>query len=342
MNKPRGHIIERKTSDLPRLFVWLVGLAGLAAFITATAILFPQIRGLILQEEVANDNRTWLTAVWTQSDRTDADVTTLVEILSDNGIKKVYLATNRWHGQTGEYIELPYVQNFLQRFRKNTTAIPVYAWLIIEPDKLFDANARQQVIDFANRAVNDLGFDGIHLQAKSVPNNSQDFILLLRDLRAVLGPRGLLSITVPPDRRPLDPDVPISPIDNDDLTWSQEYKRRVILNANEIVLMGHTSALSTIDDYQRWLRYQVKTYAEIIEALEVETGYIVALPTYPAEFGHDPAVENPETAIAGVLNGITASGNAGDQIDGVGLYPWEETDLLELDMYWAEWVQRGK
>ena len=32
---------------------------------------------------------------------------------------------------------------------------------------------------------------------------------------------------------------------------------------------------------------------------------------------------------------------AGDQIDGVGLYPWDETDLNELDIYWQAWVKRG-
>jgi hypothetical protein len=333
----RGHIVQRR-SQVPRLIVLTFAIAGFAAFITLLSLFSPQIRALFRGLEPSNDNRTWLTRQWTQAERSPEEISALVEIMSDNGIQQVYLQIGTWHGQTGDYIELPYTQYFLGQFRA-LTGIPLYTWVILPPDKLADPAARQQVLDHTQAAMAQ-GFVGIHLQARSVPNESDDFIALLRDLRDILGPQGILSITVPPDRTPLDPDVPSSPIEAEDLTWSQDYKRRVLLNIDEMVLMAHASSLSTIEDYQPWLAYQVATYAEIIDALQIPMVYIVALPTYAAELGHDPMIESVEVAIQGIQDGMTRAGNASDEIDGVGLYPWEQTDLFELDTYWSEWVKR--
>ena len=131
--------------------------------------------------------------------------------------------------------------------------------------------------------------------------------------------------------------MPSSPNVDDSLTWSTEFKRRVALNVNEMVLMAHASGLDNAEDYENWMAYQVATYAEIIDALEIDMSYIVALPTYEAELGHDPDVENVESAIAGLKDGINRARVRNNQVDGIGLYPWEETDLLELDAYWEVW-----
>jgi hypothetical protein len=334
----RGHIIEPQ-SEIPRLVVMLFGIAGLVAGVILVTLLAPDVIDFFENKEVPNENVTWLTRSWTQEDRANEEVLTLVEILQDNGFKGVYLETNSWHGQTGEFVELPFTQNFVQRFRRNTDTIKLYAWLIIDAARLFDEESRLQLVAAAEQALSE-GFDGVQIQARSVPDNSQDLIALLRELRTELGPSAFISLAVPPDRTPADPDVPPSPNVAGNLTWSQDFKRRVILNVNELVLMSHASGLTNPEDYEVWQAYQVATYAEIIENLDLETSFLVALPTYEAELGHDPAVENVDTAILGLKQGIERARAAGDQIDGVGLYPWEQADLLEIEAYWEDWVSR--
>jgi hypothetical protein len=337
----RGHVIEHK-SQIPRLVILVFALAGLVASLIVVYLLAPNLLDIFQKQELATNNRTWITRAWTESDRTNEEVAATVEILEDNGIKVVYLQTGSWHGQTGEYIELPYAQNFVQRFRKNTGSIQLYVWVSITSERLFDPDSRQKLIDFAAKAVLEQGFVGVHLQALSVPDNSQDYIELLRDLRIAIGQQAVLSVTVPPNRTPADPDVPSSPAASEGLTWSPDYKQRVALNVDEMVLMAHASGLDQRDDYRQWMAYQVATYAELIQRLEIATQFIVALPTYPAEIGHDPEVENVETAIQGLLDGIRRARDAGQQVSGVGLYPWEETDLFELETYWNQWVSGQK
>lgn len=337
MSSGRGHVIKPK-SEVPRLVVFTFALAGLAAAITLAWLFAPDFVRSLIEKEAVNHNSTWLTREWTQTDRSNEDVLTLIAILEDNKINTAYLQTNSWHGQTGEYVTLPYSQNFIQRFRKNTAQIKLYIWMEITPERLFDPLSHQQLVEVAHQTIQEWGLDGVHLQARSVPDNSQDFVDLLRDLRKAVGNDVPISITVPPDRTPADPDVPSSPTVAENLTWSQDYKRRVALNVDEIVLMGHASGLTTAQDYENWLAYQVAVYAEMLEELAIEITYLVALPTYEAELGHDPLVENVTTALKGIEMGVKRAREAGDRVDGVGLYPWEQTDLLELDAYWNNWA----
>jgi len=332
MSSKHRHIIEPQ-SDIPRLVVFIFAMAGLVAIITLASIVVPRLLPLIQKENNFDANRTWLTREWTQSERSAEDIATLAAILHDHRINGVYVQTHVWHGETGMLVELPYSQQFIARFRAEYAEIAVYSWFSFDPPKLLDAAARQQAADAAAMLVLEHDFDGVQVQVRSVPDENAELIELLRQIRAAIGRQNLLSLTVPPDRQPTDPTVPVSPGIADRLTWSQEYKRRAALNVNEMVLMGHASGLIDATDYEQWLAYQVRGYANIINGLNIPMTYIIALPTYEAELGHDPAVENVETAIRGIMQ-------ANQNIAGVGLYPWEETDLFELDAYWEQWVNR--
>lgn len=338
MSKSR-HVVQ-PGSEVPRYVIWFFGMAGLVAAITSAVLLAPRIIDLFSRDKLANDNRTWLTTEWTQQDRTVEEVNELVRLLDGHRITAVYVQTNRWHGVTGEYIELPYTQDFLQRFRNRTNAIKLYAWLILDYDQLLDANAVGQVLTFAERAVVELGFDGVHLQVRSALDNSEEMITLLRDLRAAIGPRAVLSVAVPPDRIPADPDVPVGISPANELTWTQEYKRRVLLNTNEVVLMAHASGLTTELDYERWLGYQIQIYADLLNELQLEVNYIVALPAYAAEFAHDPAVENVTTALNGIQQAEQRSPQVENKLTGTGIYPWDGVGAEVLLYYWENWVKR--
>jgi hypothetical protein len=316
------------------LVVLLFALAGMAALVALIAIAVPEFATWLEAKPESRNNRTWLTRQWTQTERSQADVESLAEILGDNAIAKVYLQMGAWNGQTGAYMELPYGLGFKNRLQTAQAGIEIYLWISIPPERLNDEAGRQEVLAYAERAVLEYGFGGVHIQARSVSNENEAFLQLLRDLRSRVGPQIVLSITVPPDRTPPDPSIPSSPVESGDLTWSADYKRRVMLNVDEIVLMAHASSLDDPQDYTAWLAYQVAEYGRLAQELQLPLDYIVALPTYAAELGHDPNVENVDTALAG----IRQSG-ALNQVDGVGLYPWDETDLFELDAYWAGWVQ---
>jgi len=331
----RGHIIQPK-NDVPRLVVIIFGLAGIVAIITLLGLFAPNVFPFLSDEQSTNQNVTWLTRVWTQAAPSPDAVETLAEILEDNGITTVYLETGGWHGQTGDYIELPYTQDFIAQFQSFTT-IDIYIWGNISGEQLVDPTNRQRLTAFMEQSLARYDLRGVHIQTRSVPTDSEPFILLLRDLSSIITGDLTLSITVPPDRPPAQPDIPNGPSVASNLTWSREYKQRTALNVDEMVLMAHASGLESDADYELWIAYQAEAYATLLIDFELDTTLLVALPTYEAELGHDPAVENVDSALAGLLQ---LSDQNIRQVDGVGLYPWEQTDLFELDAYWEQWVNR--
>lgn len=336
----RGHIIEPKNT-VPRSVIILFGLIGVAALAGVLVILAPSWLESLLNDEPANDNRTWLTREWTQSLRPEADFISTIEIMQDNGIQGVYVQTHTWHGQTGDLIELPYSRQFLERFRNHTETVTVYAWIIVEPERLLSIPSRQAIVEAMRVMTLEYGYSGVHIQARSIQSDNEEFVTLLRAIRGEIGQTVPVSITVPPDRPPVDPDVPTNINNaNPELTWSQGYKRRIALLVDEMVLMAHASALTDSTDYEKWIAYQTSTYTDMIQSLDISMSFIVALPTYEAELGHDPEVENVNSAVAGILMSQSENSSVERQLDGVGLYPWEQTDLFELDAYWNEWVNR--
>lgn len=334
---PRGHIIEPQRS-VPPMVVWGFGLAGLVALTTLFLLLWPSVNPF-RPLNPANDNRTWITSLWTAQERSAQDYRNTVAIMRDNGIKAVYVQMHTW--DTGGLLqELPFSAEFIQRFRAETDQIALYGWFIIDSERLRDEGARSQLAQAARQSILEWDLSGVHIQARSVGDNNEDYVSLLREVRRLIGDNIPLSVTVPPDRSPLDPDVPSVPLVAQELTWSQDYKRRILLNVDEIVLMGHASSLQNVNDYEIWLGYQVAAYANVMSGLQVNVRYIVALPTYAAEVGHDPAVENVNSAIRGIERSFARSDQSRRLISGVGLYPWEQTDLFELEAYWEKWVQR--
>jgi len=144
---------------------------------------------------------------------------------------------------------------------------------------------------------------------------------------------------VPPDWNTGIEGIPVSPLTTTEAMWSQEYKQRVALLADEIVVMAYNSGLSSPLDYQVWMAFQVAQFTSAIVPLGVDTRLIIGIPTYDAEPpGHDPAVESLPAAITGVRNGMTQVEGASDLVQGVGLYAYWSTEPPEWAAYRELWL----
>jgi hypothetical protein len=202
------------------------------------------------------------------------------------------------------------------------------------------AELRATALDLAGRAVRDWKLDGVQLNGRAVVDGDDSYIQLLRDLRTAVGGQAVLSVTVPPDRIPTDPNVPLGPPSDPLLTWDMNYKQRVgLLSVDEIVIMAHASGLEDPKQYEAWVAYQVESYALALAELEQPVAIIVALPTYDAAPNHDPNVEGVRAAIQGARVGIKKAGDVAKWIKGVGLYEYKTTDSLEWELYRQDWLR---
>lgn len=293
-------------------------------------------------DEERTHNRTWLEFKWTSEPVSPDAVQSLGKRLAEHNIDRVYVEAAAWLSD-GSLLYGDYAAQFAQALRQAYPKIEILLWLRMTAEQIANADQRDQVVELARTGVREWGFDGAQLNGFGVVSQSGSYITLLRALGDALGEKVLLSVTVPPDRIPADPDVPASPAGVPELTWDVEYKQQVgLLNVDEAVIMAHASGLTDAAEYERWVAYQVESYVQAFAGLERPPDLIIALPTYDAAPEHDPAVEDVRAAARGTYEGIKQAGEGAKLIKGAGLYEYKTTDSLEWQLYAEHWLGKKK
>ncbi|RPJ01710.1 MAG: hypothetical protein EHM39_02910 [Chloroflexi bacterium] len=323
---------------------WAPWGAGLLAVLIILYVLITRViqSGSDEDNPPSGDNRTWLEYAWTSAPVNENAVQQLGERLGDNAITMVYLEASAWRTD-GTLLEGQYAADFARSLRDAYPNIKVLLWLRMSGEEIAQDERRATAVDLARKAVSEWDFDGVQLNARTVLDNSDFYIQLVRDLRGAAGDDALLSLTVPPDRVPTDPDVPADPTVDPGLTWGVNYKQRVgLLGIDEVVVMAHASGLSDADQYETWVAYQVESYVAAMAELDRPPAISVALPTYDAAPDHDPAVEDIRASARGVKAGINQAGRDGRLVRGVGLYEYKSTDSLEWVQFSEHWLGRKR
>ncbi len=293
-------------------------------------------------EQAPPHNRTWLEFKWTSEPFSPDAVQSLGERLADHGIDRVYVEAAAWLSD-GTLLYGEYAAQFGQALRQTYPKVEILLWLRMTAEQIANADQREQVVELARTSVREWGFDGVQLNGFGVVSQSGSYITLLRTLGDALGEEVLLSVTVPPDRIPADPDVPASAAGVPELTWDVGYKQQVgLLNVDEAVIMAHASGLKDAAEYETWVAYQVESYVQAFASLDRPPDLIVALPTYDAAPEHDPTVEDVRAAARGTHEGIKRAGEGAKLVKGTGLYEYKTTDSLEWQLYAEHWLGKKR
>jgi hypothetical protein len=191
---------------------------------------------------------------------------------------------------------------------------------------LGDLGQRQRIVAEC-RGLMDEGFDGIHLNVEPVANGDDDYLALLRALRAAVG-TGILSVSA---TRP----GPVAPAFAPNFFWTADYYTRIADAADQVVLMTYDTAIPTPSLYRRYVAYASATVTADL-ARSHRTRVLVGIPTYD-EYGfmHRKGVETPENALLGVISGLR--GRAGGTFEGVALYAEWTTDPEDWAVYERVW-----
>ena len=194
---------------------------------------------------------------------------------------------------------------------------------------LGDLGQRQRMVAEC-RGLMDEGFDGIHVNVEPIANGDDDYLALLRALRAAVG-TGILSLSA---TRP----GPVAPAFAPNFFWTADYYARIADSADQVVLMTYDTAIPTPGLYRRYVAYAAATVTANL-ARSHRTRVLVGIPTYD-ETGlmHRKEVETPENALLGVVSGLR--GRTGGTFEGVALYAEWTTDEAEWDAYERIW--RGR
>ncbi len=344
---PRRQIAVPQNINLPKIpggSLTLIGLVAAIAFVLLVVYVLGRVRNSSLETQ---PNAVWLGTEWTYDTHTDAEIAELVQKLRDRHIGTIYAYVSylQFNGTWRNEDKFDNIKTFVQQFEKAYPEGQLYGLVGVptsdaaHPPRLMDVNLQQQVADLSKRLTTEFAFKGIFLDAEPVWDGDQDYLALLRAVRAAIGMDKPISAAIPPDWSPSNAEIPVPALMEPNTEWKKEYKQSVALLVDQMVVMVFNSTLPTASDYSQWVAYQVKTFADAIGALNTNTELLIAIPTFDAEPpGHDPAIENIDSAVAGIRAGLQQAGSNASYVKGLAIYADWTTDDTEWADFQKTWV----
>lgn len=339
----------------PNSPLWRI-LLGIPAAILVVLGVVLGLSALKGSEAVTYENSIWLDKSWTHGKVDEARISELAGQLKQNQIGKLYAYAStlniegRWTAGTqgtGNFMESRAdVAAFVNSFRQRHEKAQIYAWIEIWTNldpvdgyRLDSAALHENVADFSRLLVEDLGFDGILLDVKPLYSESDDLIRLIRSVRSATGVEKPIAVAAPADLTPTDAGLePLSTIAPGTM-WSANFKQRVMVTADEVVLLMYQSYRQDTLDYINWVAYHVETY---INLLVGDTRILVSIPNYGGpSAAHNPSVETMSAALDGVIHGLSRLAEEDKSLlTGVAIFSDEDLNQSQWNFYRETWLQR--
>lgn len=180
-----------------------------------------------------------------------------------------------------------------------------------------------------------VGFDGIHFDIEPVGDSDLDFINLLKETRETLPQGKIISVA-------LAEFIPNS------LIWlltdfhgfenynTQVNYSNVAKYSDQIVVMAYDTGIKHGWLYRWLVREQTTWLSALLDGKEL----FVAIPAYDQQKeDFDPAVENVENGVRGIIAGLNNMRSDEENFAGVAIYPYWEIDANEWKIYEDLWLK---
>jgi hypothetical protein len=319
----------------------LIPLGGVAILIVIALI-----GGLKGPEETTSPNAIWLDPSWSYEARPEADFANLADTLERARIGTAYLyvgslmADLNWSGGSGRQTRYamaePQIRDTIANLRAADPDLRLLAWIeILAEDadgyRLDDDAVTSAVVRFAQQ-VQGLGMEGILVDVKPIFSGpDENYLSLLRQLRASLGLETTIAVTVPPDLAPANTEL-ILPTGLAQTEWDTQDKQRVGIQADEVVVTTFHSYQSDPIAYIQWVEYQTVAWAEALADAEVDTRILISVPAYRTDRpAHDAAVETIDTALQGFALGVANAGEAAASLQGIAVFTDHDLTPAEVE-----------
>lgn len=307
-------------------------------------------------ETVPLQNAIWLDRTWTYGDLDSDRLRDFTSQLVDNQIGTAYAYVsslgidNRWtggvQGKSSFMDSRPIVDSFVGAFKSHNDNLRVFGWIEIwthldrvDGYRLDDTNLHSNIADFCRLLVTQLGFDGVLLDVKPLFSDNNDLIRLIRRVRSAVGMEVPIAVAVTADLTPHD--LRLQNIESiaPGTMWSENFKKRVMVSADAVILLMYQSYRQELLDYVNWVAYHIETY---INAMETPTNVLVSIPNYGgASSAHNPEIETMEKALDGVSEGLRRMDEEQRSLlTGIAIYSDEQLSQSDWTTFRELWLER--
>nr|WP_290668304.1 glycosyl hydrolase family 18 protein [Ardenticatena sp.] len=289
------------------------------------------------------ENGLWMGIEWFQGDPSPTQRSALRSHISDGQIRYLFVYTTWMTADGTPRHAIPKdAHDKIQQLRSIAPQSLLLAWIGIPlttlgrgPVDLDNQEIRTRIALFSRQLVQEVGFDGIHLDAEPVPDGSLSFLRLLDDVRDAVGKEAFLSIAGE-DAFPRLAGRRLPYLHQ--IKWSADYYKEVAQRVDQIVVMTYDSAMPLGILYELWLGWQVP---EITRSLgHSETELLFGIATYEeTTWTHMPWAENVKTGLRGIRRGVGRLPPAlQKKVNGVALYAEWAMEPSEWEVYQQLWI----
>ena len=276
----------------------------------------------------------WMGVTWSMDDHAPGEIRDLANELLARNVDDAYIYVSYLRADDSFNLTYGQAKAFVSQIKQQAPGLRLLAWIGVpvsikradgttSPNRLGSARVREQIAQFSRFVVEELGYDGLHLNAEMIAEGDSPYLQSLDRIRKELPPGTFLSVTAHP-LRPVKP-VTALPYPAPAHHWSQDYLKQVAQRSDQIALMAYDSGLVFPRDYLNWVAYQTAASQEALQ--DVDSELLVGLPTSEE---WTPSHQTQAETIRIALNGLRAG--ISDRLDGIGIYPFWETDAGEWQL----------
>ena len=305
---------------------------------------------------VSLDNAIWLDRTWTFGDLDSGRIRELSDRLIENQIGTAYVYASslgidrRWaagpRGQ-GSFMESrQVVADFVRSFKSQHENLRAYGWIEIwtrldkvDGYRLDDTSLHSNIADFSRLLTTQLGFDGVLLDVKPMFSDNNDLIRLIQRVRRAVGNEVPIAVAATADLTPQALRQQNIEAIAPGTMWSSNFKERVMVAADEVILLMYQSYRQAPLDYVNWVAYHVEAY---INELDTSTRIFVSIPNYGGvSSAHNPEIETLKSALEGVNEGLRRlDEDEGSLLTGIAIFSDGVLSQSDWNVFRELWLQR--
>ena len=175
---------------------------------------------------------------------------------------------------------------------------------------------------------------GIQLNIEPLPDKNKDFILLLKELRAVFPKDKILSIAAYPPPTRLHQYKTVH--------WSMEYYSQMAPYVDQMAVMMYDTAIKYDKFYVSLMTSWTKQLLNNSELQKYNVKLLLGLPAYNDAHTayHNPKVENLKNALLGINNALNSQKNLKKNYQGTAIYCEWEMDSDKWKIYQKNFLKK--
>lgn len=288
-------------------------------------------------------NGLWLRHAWVGNEQETIVIEDLALKLAKYDIRYVYVHTGPFDSDgTIPEERYKFANDFLKILKAENPDVIALAWVgqVRSELDIDNPSIRENITTTCEKLISQTGFDGIHYDIEPIAHDDMAFLTLLQETRIELGEDVLISVATDEWQPSLLSDLAGEIMDKDIKSyWETEYFEATAEIADQIVVMTYDTSLGEIDHYEWLIEQQIIYLTQILDGYSAEL--LIGIPTYDDDKeSFDPLVENMETGLNGVIQGLNNKRAEISVFTGVAIYADWETDESEWKIYeqlWQGW-----